>query len=334
VGWSFDAQTSANVDNVFIYGSTFNGAEQGVLLQSGQEFIGGTISNSGTINLGTGAIFTKNAVTGSTVATDTSAVIWNNSNNPDTFLDGTSISKGTNAHHAIEFGTATPTTMTLRNVTFTGFNAANGANDSTLHIKHTSGTVTINVVGGTTPSYRSDGATVSIVANPVSTTVNCKTTGGANLPNVRVILQADAGGPFPSDVTVTIANSGTTATVTHASHGLATNDKVLINGASHWQNNGVFSITVTGAGTYTYTLPADPGSSPTGTIKSTFIVLEGLTDDPSGNITMSRVFPSNQPVSGRARKSSSSPLYKTSTITGTVSSSSGFSTTAIMILDE
>lgn len=333
VGWRFDAQTSAAVDNVFIYGSTFNGAEQGVKLQAGQEFIGGTISNSGAIDLGTGAVFTKNSVPGSTVAADASAVIWNNANDPDTFLDGTSISKGTAAHHAIEFGLTSPLTMTLRNMTFVGFNAANGATDSTLHIKRTTGTVTINVIGGTTPSYKTAGATVNIVANPVSVTITVKDVSGTAIQNANVYLPVASGGPFPFQVTVTIVNSGTTATVTHTAHGMATNDQVRIKGASLTQNNGVFTITVTDANTYTYTMSSAPGSSPTGTITSTFVLLKGLTDV-NGQITMSRVFPSDQPISGQARKSSATPFYKTAIITGTVSSSTGFSANALMVLDE
>jgi hypothetical protein len=148
-----------------------------------------------------------------------------------------------------------------------------------------------------------------------------------------VLAIAAAGGPFPYDVTVTIANSGTTATVTHSSHGLATNDKVQIKSASHFQNNGVFTISVSDANTYTYTMPSAPGSNPTGTIKATFAVLSGLTDI-NGQITMSRVFPTDQPITGKARLSTSAPFYKTSTFVGTVDSATGFSTNIQLILDQ
>lgn len=49
-----------------------------------------------------------------TVAADTSGVIWNVATDPDGYLDDMEFSKGTNSHHAIEFGTTSPLTMTLR----------------------------------------------------------------------------------------------------------------------------------------------------------------------------------------------------------------------------
>jgi hypothetical protein len=146
------------------------------------------------------------------------------------------------------------------------------------------------------------------------------------------LLKAATGGPYPYNVTVTIVNSSTTATVTHTGHGLITNDKVLIKGASHYQNNGVFTITKVNNDSYTYTLASAPGSNPTGTIKSTFVVLSGTTDS-NGEITMSKVFASDQPVSGWARKSSGTPYYKTGSITGTVDSATGGYFTAVLLPD-
>jgi hypothetical protein len=52
-----------------------------------------------------------------------------------------------------------------------------------------------------------------------------------------------------------------TATATLTAHGYATDDYVNIRGADQSQYNGNFTITVTGANTFTYTLPADPGIS-------------------------------------------------------------------------
>jgi hypothetical protein len=50
---------------------------------------------------------------------------------PDGELDNCSFTKGTAATHAIEFdATNTPTTITLRGIDFSGYNAANGNNDS------------------------------------------------------------------------------------------------------------------------------------------------------------------------------------------------------------
>lgn len=296
------------------------------------------MTNSTFVNCGQitapGSTFTGNSVSGYTGAADTSALVWNAATDPNGELNNTTFTKGSGTTHAIEFGTSSPTSMTLTNVNFSGYNAADGQNDSAIHIKRTTGTVTINITGGNTPSYKSDGATVVLVAGSVTVTLTAQTAAGAPVAGVTIFVKASDGtGPFPYQDSVTIVNSGTTATVTHASHGLATNDKVYIEGASLDANLGVFSITVTGASTYTYTMGSSPGSSPTGTITSTFVILSGSTNG-SGQITMSRVFPSNQPFTGWARKSTTSPYYKTGIVSGTVSSTTGATPIALMISDE
>jgi hypothetical protein len=111
----------------------------------------------------------------STVAANTSAVVWDVAQDPAGELDDMTFTKGTNAHHAIEFGVNSPTTITLNGQTFTGFSTSNNANDSVLHIKRTSGTVTINTSGVTgTISYRTDGATVTIVNSTTLTLTGLK----------------------------------------------------------------------------------------------------------------------------------------------------------------
>lgn len=65
---------------------------------------------------------------------------------------------------------------------------------------------------------------------------------------------------------VTITRSGSTATVTHTGHGLATGQRVLIEGADQQQYNGVHQITVTGSNTYEYTVVGTPATPATGTI--------------------------------------------------------------------
>ncbi len=59
-----------------------------------------------------------------------------------------------------------------------------------------------------------------------------------------------------------ITRVGTAATLTTTSaHGRTTGDSVTIYGASPSQYNGTFTITVTGATTFTYTMGSDPGVS-------------------------------------------------------------------------
>jgi hypothetical protein len=263
---------------------------------------------------------------------DTSALIWNVATDPVAKLDGGKFTKGTAATHAIEFGTTSPTTMELVNMTFTGY-GADASTSAALHFKRTSGTVTVTLTGTSTPTYKSDGATIVFVTAARTVKAVVTSTTGTKIQNANVFLYATSGGNLPADASVTIVNSGTTATVTHSTHGLSTNDYVWIEGASLDANNGVFQITVTGTNTYTYTMGSTPGSSPTGTILSTFVFLKGLTDI-NGEISMSRQIPATQPISGWARKSSSAPYYKTGPITGSVSTAADTTFPAILIADQ
>lgn len=306
-----------------------------VTLDSAVTWNGGTVKNSGLIDA-TGAIFKDVAVLTSTAAANTSALRWNSSDDPDGNLDGCSFSKGTNAHHAIELGTTSPTTMTLRNLAFTGFNASNAQNDSTLHVKRTTGTVTINLIGCSgNISYKSDGATVVLVVDPVTLLVHVQDIDtGLPIQSARVwVPVSSSAGGWPYQESVTIANAGTTATVTHTDHGLSTNDYVYIVGASHWQNNGTFQVTVTGTNTYTYTMQSAPGSNPSGSITSTFVVINAATNA-SGDASSSYSYTSDQPVIGRVRKATSgSQTYKNAPVTGTIDSVAGLSVTINLIKD-
>ena len=270
---------------------------------------------------------------------NTAALVYNETADPNSDMTGMTFNKGTTATHAIEFGTSAPTTMTLDAATFTGYSstASPGDNSSALNFLRTSGTTTLNLVNGTTDissSIKTTGShTVNVVISPVDVTVTSITPTGVVVPSCRVFLAATADtGTMPVDVTVTIVNSGSTATVTHTSHGLSTGDYVDITGASLVANLGSYEITNTGTNTYTYAIGSTPGSSPTGTIKSTFVFLAGTTHATTGELTMSRSFGANQSVAGWARKSSAAdnPKYNQGPIAGTVSSTTGGAFTAVM----
>lgn len=268
------------------------------------------------------------------VAANTSQLIWDVATDPNSDTDNCTFIKGTLAHHAIEFGLNSPLSMTLTNVTFTGFNASNNVNDSAVHFKRTSGNITLTITGGTSPSYRTDGATITLVTSSRTIKAVVQTGDGTKIASARVFLKvsADAAGGFPYDDTVTIVNSGAVATVTHTGHGMLTNDKVVISGASLVANNGVFTITRSTDDVYTYTMGSSPGSSPTGTIKSSFVFLEGTTDG-SGEISMSRAIGAIQSVTGWARKSSGAPYYKQGPLSGSISTSGDTTLTAVLTLD-
>lgn len=246
--------------------------------------------------------------------------------------NSTFISGGTK--HGLEI-TGTAANMTLTNVTWSGYAGTDGSTgNEAVYVNIASGSMNLTISGGTVPSVRTAGATVTVVTSSVTTSLTTTKTDGTALGSCQVLVYATSGGPLPANVTVTISNSGTTATVTHTGHGMITNDYVLIKGASHYQNNGVFQITKINNDSYSYTMGSAPGSSPTGTIKATFVALTGTTNATTGIISMSRSFSSNQPVLGWARKSTSAPYYKTATISGTINSSTGVSLTAVLIPDE
>lgn len=282
-----------------------------------------------------GAKILEAIISGYEGTANTSALVWDTADDPDSRLDGTSFVKGTAATHAIEFGTTSPLTMTLTNVNFSGYNASNGQNDSAIHIKRTTGTVTINIDGGTTPSYRTDGATVVIVSGTVTVAVNVKDAAtGANIQNARVFTEtSDGTGPFPFEATVTITRSGATATVAHTAHNMATNDKVVIRGANQQEYNGIHQITFIDANSYSFAVSGTPTTPATGTIKSSFVPVEGLTDS-SGNISATRVYATDQPIKGTVRKSTSSPLYKAGGILTTIDNLVGASVSVQLVRDD
>lgn len=142
-----------------------------IYFKAGQTCTGNTFDNCGQITAG-GANLSGSIVKNYEGTADTAAVVWNVNTDPDTYLGSSQFIKGTAATHAIQLGTSSPTTVTVRGITFTGYNASNGQNDSTILVSRTTGSVTINVVGCSgNVSYKSAGATVNLILNPVTFTV-------------------------------------------------------------------------------------------------------------------------------------------------------------------
>jgi hypothetical protein len=313
-----------------------------VTLDSAVTWNGGTVKNSGQITA-SAAIFKDVAVLTSTVAADVGAVRWNDAGDPDGNLDGCSFTKGTNAHHAIEFGASAPLTMTLRDMVFgTSWNAANGNNDSTLLFadRGSDQTWTVNLVGCTgTITYKKAraGDTVNLVVNPVSLSVHVQDVDtGSPISGARVWVPVTSGaGGYPYNASITSINrSGATATVVMAApHSLSNNDYVDINGATELEYNGTFQITVTSTTDFTYTVTGTPATPAGGTKTATFVVISGTTDG-SGDISKSKSYSAAQPVSGRVRTATGAgPYYKTAPISGTISTTAGLSVTVQMIPD-
>jgi hypothetical protein len=201
-----------NVNTITFSSVVFLGLGGVVLLSSAADASGHTINNctfEGSGKITVGAVDFQNNVVSNSVATDnavdntggadmsgctisgyegtadTGAVLYNNAADPSGELDNMSFTKGTAATHAIAFGTSAATTMTLVGHSYSGYNASNGQNDSTLLFpdKGSDTTWTVNVSGGDTPSYKKAraGDTVNIVA-----TVTVTFTGLQSNTEVRI----------------------------------------------------------------------------------------------------------------------------------------------------
>lgn len=232
--------------------------------------------------------------------------------------------------HAVEI-TATGT------YTFDGhkFNNYGAAETTTAAVYNNSGgAVTINIInGGDTPTVRNGASASTTVNNTVTVKVTVVDESGTAIQSARVLLEADSGGDLPAEDSVTITRSGTTASVTHTAHGLANNDKVVIRGANEDEYNGIKTISNVTTNAYDYTVSGTPATPATGTITSTAVILDGLTDV-SGIIQDTGFsYTSDQPVTGKSRKSSATPFFKTAGIIGTVTTG-GFTTTIQMVSDE
>jgi hypothetical protein len=335
--FDIDGATDIDGDTCIIRG--FNGTNGVALNSTSQNFDGSTFAECNEVTVVGAVLLNDTFFRQSVAAADGASLVWNVNADPDGDLDNAFFSKGTNAHHAIEFGSSAPLTMTLRGMTSSGFNASDAQNDSTFLFADRGSDVTwtLNIVSGTGNfSYKKarSGDTVNIVIDPVTTLIKVTDTSGTAISGARVYARASDGtGPLPYQDSVTITRSGSTATVTHTSHGLSSNNKVYISGADQDEYNGVQTITVTDANTYTYTVSGTPTTPATGTIVSTGVIFEETTDV-NGEVSDTRTFSSNQPISGWVRKSTSSPYYRQSNISSTINNSTGLTQTIQLISDE
>lgn len=252
-------------------------------------------------------------------------------------IDGHAFSNSGGVGHAIDLGTIAATRTDSCNNTFFGYSTTVNGNKA-VRVNVASGqTYTINVTGdgdlAANLVYNSGVGTLIVNAGAVSTSVNVKDQAGANIINARVVVETAAAGGEPYQDSISIIAFSGVATATHTGHGMATNDWMVIRGASPASYSKVAQITVTGANTYTYAVTTGIASPATGTPVASFVPLYGLTDA-SGNITASRTWSASQAVSGYARKSTVTPFYKTSNFGGTVSNTLGFSANITLLDDE
>jgi len=118
-------------------------------------------------------------------------MVWG-TDDPNGELDNTTFTRGINPTHAIEFPVGIATSITLTDVTFVGYNGLEDAKDTALWFRDTSGTITVNISGGTEPTFKSDGADIVINAGvTVSITVTDSDGGAVEGARVRIELDSD-----------------------------------------------------------------------------------------------------------------------------------------------
>lgn len=202
--WRFNASHSASADIDFS-GTTVVNAN--VTLRSTV-----TLDNVAFIDCGT---CTQNSATLTNCSFSNTQVTSSAPGAADNISDSSFTSSGTG--HAIEIG-GTAADMTLTNVDFTGYAGTNGSTgNEAIYVNIASGTMTISISGGTTPSIRTAGATVT-VQNAVTVRVTAKDANTlAAIQDARVLMEAS------SVATGTHTGSNNVSTLTDGSKSFTTN---------------------------------------------------------------------------------------------------------------
>jgi hypothetical protein len=315
--------STSDVNALKLYGSTFRQFSDDINFEtalSTDEIAGCTFDTCDQVNSGAADVRNCNFLN-STEATTSGAFLWDSSevdmknclfvNNP----------------RAIEVPTLSAD-MTINGLSFAS---------NTYDIRYEGASnYNCNVVDSDSPSIENAGAgTLSAVSSPVTTTITVKDINtGSVIQGARVLFLASSNaGDLPFEESVTqITRSVSTATVTHTAHGLVTGDIVDISGANQQEYNGAYTVTYISANSYSYTLTGTPVSPATGTIIATGGYFNETTNA-SGVVTDTRSISVDQPMTGRVRKSTSSPYYKNSPISGTVDSDNGLSILVQLIPD-
>lgn len=178
------------VDNatVSLNGCNFNDMGTFIFLSNGS-ITNCNFNSCGQITHG-GADFESSNFAGYEGTAGTAYLLYDVAADPDGELDNCSFTKGTAATHAIEFdATNTPTNITLRGIDFSGYNASNGQNDSTLYFPSTTKSYTVNLVNCTgNVSYRvGTGGSVTIQQS-VGITITVNTTTGTPIQNAQTAV--------------------------------------------------------------------------------------------------------------------------------------------------
>ena len=245
------------------------------------------------------------------------------------------------ATYDVGVGSGGPGTYDLRGITVPDGYTLRVRNESDIHA------VTVQITPGITVTPSTAGGAITIdnaITVPVS--VRALNSAGNPIEDARVLLLSASGGPAPSNYPYInlYAFDGQRVylrLVEPLTLGdLAPGQKVAV-AATNGDFQRIYTVDeiqlppslpivffVERGG---IDVPVDGSGLGAGTFSR--VILEGLTDANGTIENNSFAFTSNQPVSGRARKSSSAPFFRTAQLSGTISSS-GLSITTFMIGDD
>lgn len=209
--------------------------------------------------------------------------------------------------------------------------------NSTAHIRNTHATNAVEILAteGANPSTSSTaGGVVTITLNPVALGVTVKDESDESvIASAAVTIKAANGdGPLPYQDSVTITRVGDVATVAHTAHGLSTGQKVEIKGAEQNEYNRIKTITKIDDNSYSYAVLGSPTTPATGTIVSTGVIIDGVTNA-SGYISDTRTYSANQDFVGLIQRGTTLPIYKARPQGGTVNKDTGLSLSVLLTKD-
>jgi hypothetical protein len=163
---AFFTASSANINTLGLYDCALSGFTQGITFTSdatagpNHEIFGTGFAGNGLITVGT-TEFKNNSISGSTA---TSATLISTTVNVSDLIF---TSAGTG--HAITI--TTPGTYDFTNFTYSGYAATNGTTGNEVFYNNSGGLITVNVVGGGSPTVRNGAGASTVVNNNINITV-------------------------------------------------------------------------------------------------------------------------------------------------------------------
>ena len=293
--WRFNASHNAGATLNFS-GTTVVGAT--VTLQATSDLDGTDFINCSTFTQN-GATLTNCAFTNTKVSASSTA--------DAVLISSSSFTKTTGTQHGIEIS-GTAANCTLSNLTFTGYASSNGSTgNEAIYVNISSGSMTISIDGGSTPSIRTAGATVT-VENSVNLIITVLDSSTNPVPTAQVaIYRVSDDVELMNEDTQTVTTGAFVVGIKYTIVNVGDTDFTLIGATSNTVGIG-FIATGVGGGT-------------TGTASN-------------GVATQSFNYTTNTPVYVRIRKSSTGGTkYIPTSTTGTITSS-GYSLTVTLPSDE